>query len=104
MKNLLCFLLLASNFAYSEASLPDLTAEQWRRDLEFFANEVTTKHRDPFHFISKAEFDQAVSNLHQRIPAMKDYEVIAGLHRLAALIGDGHTFLATSGLYARFPL
>ena len=104
MKNLLCFLLLASNFAYSEASLPDLTAEQWRRDLEFFANEVTTKHRDPFHFISKAQFDQSVSNLHQRIPAMKDYEVVAGLHRLAALIGDGHTFLDTSGLYARFPL
>jgi hypothetical protein len=35
---------------------------------------------------------------------MKDYEVVAGLQHLAALIGDGHTFLDTSGLYARFPL
>jgi hypothetical protein len=49
-----------------------LTAEQWRQDLEFFANEITTKHRDPFHFISKAEFDQAASNLRQLIPSMKD--------------------------------
>ena len=104
MKKLFCILLLASNFAHGEASLPALTAEQWRQDLEFFANEITTKHRDPFHFISKAEFDQAVSNLRQRIPSMKDYEVVAGLQHLAALIGDGHTFLDTSGLYQRFPL
>src|SRR4051812_18856318 len=104
MKKLFCMLLLASNFAHAEASLPALTAEQWRQDLEFFANEITTKHRDPFHFIDKAEFDRAVSNLRQRIPSMKDYEVIAGLQHLAALIGDGHTFLDTSGLYERFPL
>jgi hypothetical protein len=103
-KNLLCIFLLASNVAYAEASLPDLTAEQWRQDLEFLAHEITTKHRDPYHFISKAEFDQAVSNLRQRIPSMKDYEVVVGLQHLAALIGDGHTFLDTSALYERFPL
>jgi hypothetical protein len=104
MKKLFCFLLLASNLAHGEASLPALTAEQWQQDLEFFANEITTKHRDPFHFISKAEFEQAVSDLRQRIPSMKDYEVVAGLQHLAALIGDGHTYLDTSGLYKRFPL
>ena len=65
MKKLFCILLLASNLAQAEAPLPSLTAEQWRQDLEFFANEITTKHRDPFHFVSKAEFDQAVSHLRQ---------------------------------------
>jgi hypothetical protein len=104
MKALFCILLLASSFARGEAPMPALTADQWRQDLEFFANEITTKHRDPFHFISKAEFEQAVSNLRQRIPSMKNYEVVAGLQHVAVLIGDGHTFLDTSGLYARFPL
>ena len=104
MKKLFCILLLAFNCAHGEASLPALTAEQWRQDLDFFANEITTKHRDPFHFISEADFEQAVSNLRERIPSMKDYEVAAGLQHLAALIGDGHTFLDTSGLYRRFPL
>lgn len=104
MKKLFCILLLASTFAHGEASLPDLTAEQWRQDLDFFANEITTKHRDAFHFISEADFNQAVSDLRQRIPSMKDYEVVAGMQHLAALIGDGHTFLDTSGLYGRFPL
>jgi hypothetical protein len=104
MKKLFCILLLASGFARGEGSLAPLTAEQWQRDLEFFANEIATKHRDPFHFIGKAEFDQAVSHLRQRLPSMKDYEVVAGLQHLAALIGDGHTFVDTSGLYQRFPL
>jgi hypothetical protein len=104
MKKLLCILLLASSFAHGEASLPELTAAQWRQDLGFFVNEIATKHRDPFHFISRTDFDQAVSNLRERIPSMKSYEVVAGLQHLAALIGDGHTFLDTSGLYARFPL
>ncbi len=104
MKYLLCVFLLASSFACAEASLPALKSEQWRQDLEYFAREITTKHRDPHHFISKADFDREVSNLRQRIPSMKDYEVVVGLQRLAALIGDGHTFLDTSGLYERFPL
>ena len=104
MKKLFCILLLASTLAHGEAAFPDLTAEQWRQDLDYFASEITTKHRDPFHFISKPDFEQAVSELRQRIPSMKDYEVVAGLQHLAALIGDGHTFLDTSGLYARFPL
>jgi hypothetical protein len=104
MKKLLCILLLASSFAHGEASIPALTAEQWQQDLDFFANEITMKHRDPFHFTSKADFDQAVSGLRQRIPSMKDYEVVVSLQHLAALIGDGHTFLDTSGLYERFPL
>jgi hypothetical protein len=57
MKKLFCILLLACKFAHGERSLPALTAEQWRQDLAFFANEITTKLRDPFHFISEAELD-----------------------------------------------
>lgn len=104
MKKWYCILLLASNLAHGEVSLPAMTVEKWQTDLTFLANEIATKHRDPFHFLTKAEFDQAVSNLRQRIPSMKDYEVVAGLQHLAALIGDGHTFLDTTGLYEAFPL
>ena len=61
-------------------------------------------HRNPYHFTSKAEFDQAATSLREHITSMKDYEVVVGLQQLAALIGDGHTFVNTSGLYERFPL
>ena len=43
-------------------------------------------------------------NLRERIPSMKGYEVVVGLQHLAALVGDGHTFIKTEGLYERFPL
>lgn len=104
MKHLIWAVLLLCNLAHARASLPGLTAGEWRQDLEYFANEVATKHRDPYHFIDKAKFDRSVSDLRQRIPSMKDYEVVVGLQRLAALIGDGHTFLDTRGLYHQFPL
>jgi hypothetical protein len=104
MKHLLWITLLASSLAYGRSSLPALTPDQWRQDVDYFANEIATKHRDPYHFISKARFNQAVSDLRDRIPSMKDYEVVVGLQHLAALIGDGHTFLDTRGLYQRFPL
>jgi hypothetical protein len=84
--------------------IPSRTAEQWRQDLLYFVNEVTTKHRDPYHYTSRAEFDRAVTALRERIPSMQDHEVVVGLQRLAALIGDGHTFVDTSGIYHRFPL
>ena len=107
MRNLLWVLLLTSTFAPGQVSIPSipsLTAEQWRQDLLYFVNEVTTKHRDPYHYTSRAEFDRAVTALRERIPSMQDYEVVVGLQSLAALIGDGHTFVDTSELYHRFPL
>jgi outer membrane protein TolC len=40
---------------------------------------VTELNQEQFALLrSKAEFGQAVSNLRQRIPLMKDYEVVAG--------------------------
>src|SRR5690606_1258512 len=86
------------------SSVPDVTPEQSQDDLDVLANEIATGHRDPFHFAGKARFGQAVSELRGRIPLMKHYEVVAGLQRLAALVGDGHTFVDTSGVYGRFPL
>lgn len=35
---------------------------------------------------------------------MTGYEVVVGLQHLAALVGDGHTFIKTAALYERFPL
>ena len=57
MKHLLWITLFASNLAYARASIPALTADQWRQDIAYFANQIAPKHRDPHHFISRAKFD-----------------------------------------------
>jgi hypothetical protein len=99
---ILSFLLLSFNFA--SAQIPSLTGQQWIADTQHFADEVRAHHRDPYHLISKARFDSEVSALKARIPSMKDYEVVVGLQRLAAIIGDGHTFIDTSKLYRQLPI
>lgn len=70
-----------------------LTAAQWRADLRVLADSLVARHRQPFHKITQAAFDSAVADLDTRIPSLQDHEVIVGLARLAAMLGDGHTRL-----------
>ena len=98
---LVCFLMLSSTLCAQ--GIPSLTTAQWTQDLEYFANEVATHHRDPYHLVPKARFDAEVAELRGRIPSMKDYEIVVGLQRLAASIGDGHTFVDTGMLYGAVP-
>lgn len=90
--------------AHAEDPLPRLTAEQWRADIRFLASEIARHHRDPYHAITKSEFDGRVGALVGRVPDADEDEIVVGLQSLAAAIGDGHTFLAASERYRRYPL
>jgi len=96
--------LLILSCCVTSAQIPSLTAQQWIQDAQHFAAEIRTHHRDPYHLISRTRFDSEFAALEARIPSMKDYEVVVGLQRLAALVGDGHTFVDTSKLYRRLPI
>lgn len=104
MAKLPWFFLCFPSLVASQTAIPSLTADQWRQDLGYFVSQITTYHRDPYHLTNKAQFEQAVASLRERIPSMKDYEIIVGFERLAALVGDGHTFIQTANIYHRFPL
>jgi hypothetical protein len=104
IREALAYLLIFSSGFATAQEIPSLTPEQWTQDLQYFAKEIATKHRNPYHLTPKARFDAEVLALEARIPSMKNYEVVVGLQRLAALIGDGHTFVDTSKLYHRLPI
>jgi hypothetical protein len=98
VKRGMAFLLLATILAASSAQAqtepaapPQLTTQQWREDLRFMAAELRTRHPNPFHQVSRAQFEAAVADLDARIPAMQRNEIVVGMMRIAALIGDGHT-------------
>lgn len=78
--------------------------ESWRQDLRCFVTQLREHHRNPFHLVTQQQFESAVTALDTQIPQLRDYEVVVGLERLAAMVGDGHTFVATSGSQHRFPL
>lgn len=76
--------------------------EAWRLDLDFLAGELKRLHIDLYHRITPTELAERIRRLHEQIPTLKDHEIVAGLLRLLAAIGDGHTlmFWPTSGPHA----
>jgi hypothetical protein len=71
--------------------IPRLTADEWRQDLHVLATEVARRHKNAFAYAAKEKFDRAVADLDKRIPPLKGYEIMVGMMRILALVGDGHT-------------
>lgn len=79
--------------ARQAAGLPALNKAQWREDLRYFAAELPKRHKNAFHAVSREQFERAVAELDAAIPTLEDHQVVVGLMRLAALIGDAHTYV-----------
>ena len=82
----------------------DVTPDAWRADLQFLARELSARHVNAFHTVSRDQFNAEVARLDQAIPQMRDEEVVVGLMRVVALIGDGHTHLDLPPSFARYPI
>ena len=95
----LCLALAAPLWAQSAAPAPAaatpappvLTAEQWREDVRFMAMEMQRRHANLFHTVSREAFDAAVKDLIARIPDLERNQIVVGMMRIAAMVGDGHT-------------
>lgn len=73
---------------------PDvLSVAQWQQDIRALAEQMPKMHRSPYNKVSQQEFDSAVAVLHAQVPKLRDHEIVVGLTRLVAMIGDGHTRL-----------
>jgi hypothetical protein len=77
--------------AQPSAPVSNLSAEQWREDLRFMAAEMEQRHANLYHSVSRERFAAAVADLDTRIPQLKRNEIVVGMMRIAALVGDGHT-------------
>jgi tetratricopeptide (TPR) repeat protein len=50
-------------------------------------------HANLYHTIAPARFAAAIDSLSERIPALAAHDIVVGMARIVALIGDGHTSL-----------
>lgn len=73
------------------AAPAELNAQQWREDLQFMAAEMERRHKNLFHTVSRDRFMAAVTDLDRRIPSLQRNEILVGMMRIAAMIGDGHS-------------
>lgn len=84
--------------------LPPMDAARWRADVEFFARELPKRHKNAFHAITREQFDAEVGRLSARAKDGNDDEMIVGLMRITAMIGDGHTYLRLPSNVHFFPI
>ena len=78
----------------SHSAVDKIQADQWREDLRYMAEEMPKAHRNLFHTLTKAQFDEAVKRLDEKIPALARHQIIIEMMRIVALVGDGHTNIA----------
>ena len=90
--------------AQAQIATTSLTKEQWRQDLKYLAKELPRRHANAFHTVSKEQFQRAVAELEAAIPSLPEYEILVGLRRIVALVGDAHTSLAPPQTFNRYPL
>ena len=81
-----------------------LTKEQWRQDLQYLAKELPRRHKNAFHTVSREQFERAVAEFDTAIPSLEEHEILVGLRRIVAMVGDAHTALAPPQTFNRFPL
>lgn len=87
----LALLLLLAPLAPGRTEPAVLTPEQWRQDLHTVQHELETRHPNPYHQTSKQKLDAAFADLDRRIPGLSRNQIIVGMMRIVAMVGDGHT-------------
>src|SRR5262245_43422819 len=71
--------------------MKSVSKAEWRADIDYFGREVVKRHANAFHDVKREAFESAVADLKARSEAANDDEMLVGLMRLTAMIGDGHT-------------
>ena len=82
----------------------NLSKAAWREDLQYLAGELPRRHANAFHLINREQFARAVAEFDAQIPKLQNSDIVMGLSRIVAMIGDGHTHLRWGRLYREVPL
>src|SRR6185503_9707227 len=99
----LTFLVLLSSCSSQQATT-EIPHAAWRDDLRYLARELPSRHINAFHTIGREAFAGEVARLDAAIPDMNGDEVLVGLMRIVALVGDGHTHLDLPPSFLRYPM
>ena len=71
--------------------IPIQFENDWDEDVYFFGKNLEEKHKDLFHNISKAEFEEKINALRSKTGELSKLEIIVELMKILVLVGDAHT-------------
>ncbi len=86
-------LLFASSTLLGPSSVyvqPD-RIQGWQNDIRYFREELPKKHMNPFTILRKESFLKQTQELERSVPTLTDAQIYAGILKILAQIGDGHT-------------
>src|SRR5438045_2506010 len=71
----------------------NLSAADWRADLQFLSAQLTRRAGDAFEVMSLRAFRDSVASLDRRIPSLNVDQIVVGLATIVAAVGDPRTQL-----------
>jgi hypothetical protein len=83
------------------AGRPDTTGWSrdygWRRDLDYLRDEVRRVNAEYRNHPLPTEFERRYEELKAKTPQLSDEELLVGMSRMLAVLGQGHTNVSNSG-------
>src|SRR6187397_1491392 len=77
---------------------------RWVQDLDYLSAELARLHANLFFRTSRGDFERAVEDVRHAVPRLSDTEVVIGIMRVAALVGDAHTGVEVHDRFRRLPV
>lgn len=81
-----------------------LTPDLLRQDLRAMAETLRTRHRGVFHFTRRDRFEASLAELERGLTDMNPNQAFVGFARIAAAVGDAHTYLEIPADSPRLPV
>jgi len=101
MKKLLLVIVLFSFIACHKENEP-VKNNKWIEDIKYIRDELPLLHINLFAKITKEEFDTEINDLINRAPNLTESEIVVGLMKIFANIGDSHTGIANGSNLDKF--
>ena len=64
---------------------------KWKKDLNYLQEALPKKHANLFFKVSEEQFNKEIDDLRNSVDNLNDDEIIDGMYKIAASVGDGHT-------------
>lgn len=105
MKRLLNLICLFTILCSQASALPKQQVTEWAEDIDFYVEQVKTKHIKPFHTLTEEEFDLRIATLKAELDTLSEAQIETRLMGITSALSDGHSnYFMMSGPHRHFPL
>lgn len=92
-KPLVLIAILAASIGCASTQAQDIAAGEWEADTHAYLDLLLEAHEAPYYFTPEDEFTERVDAYIASLPTLTYAERVTGLASIAAMVGDGHTWM-----------